>query len=375
MDIKKLDDVDQRILALLVKNSNMPYAELARLLDLSRAAVTKRINTLIEEGVISRFTINVDPKKLGLDIAVFFEISSLPAKTRDILQELLAYPEVAEVFITGTASLFAFAYFTDTQHLNEFMMRCLGPINGVQQIKTNVLLDSYSGKSVRSRNQHSRLIIKEGFTMKAAKIKPKPMTLTDVLILAAVALIGALLSAFVINPIVRSLQISDYFLSAWPSALYLFSIVLGGILIRKPGAGFLTAVVYCLCMLLLGRATQWATWTSILSNGIGVEIGLAIFAYKRSLIVTMVTSGLTSLASFLMTILISGIMAGVFSDLISIWVNSPFDDILFLTNAFVAAAVVCGLVAWGLLLALEKAGIHKLGLKPKPDTPVPPVKE
>ena len=35
----RLDEVDQRILALLVEDSKIPYAELARILDLSRAAI------------------------------------------------------------------------------------------------------------------------------------------------------------------------------------------------------------------------------------------------------------------------------------------------------------------------------------------------
>ncbi|MEL7609071.1 MAG: Lrp/AsnC family transcriptional regulator [Bacillota bacterium] len=148
MDIKKLDEIDQQILALLVENSNIAYAEIARNLELSRAAITKRVNALIAEGVISRFTVNIDPKKLELDIIVLFEISTLPAKTRDIMEELSQYGEVGEILLTGTASIFAFAYLRDIGHLNEFMMHSISRMEGVQEIKTNVLLGTFSGKSL-----------------------------------------------------------------------------------------------------------------------------------------------------------------------------------------------------------------------------------
>lgn len=148
MELKHLDETDQRILELLVQNGNIPYAELARSLELSRAAITKRINDMIAEGVIDRFTISIDPKKLELDIAVLFDVSTLPAKANEIMKLLSDYAEIGEILITGTASIFAFAYFRDIQHLNEFVMHSLSQMEGVQEIRTNVLLGSVAGKSL-----------------------------------------------------------------------------------------------------------------------------------------------------------------------------------------------------------------------------------
>lgn len=147
----QIDELDIRILQMLVEDSKIPYAELAREMDLSRAAITKRVNALIAKGVIGRFTVSVDPKVLGLDITVLFEISTLPARTALILDELEKRSEIGDIFLTGTTSLFAFAYFRDSGHLNEFLMRGISLIEGVQEIKTNVILESGRGRSMIGR--------------------------------------------------------------------------------------------------------------------------------------------------------------------------------------------------------------------------------
>ena len=144
----RLDEVDQRILALLVEDSKIPYAELARILDLSRAAITKRVNALIARGVIDRFTVLLDPKLLGIDIAVLFEISTLPALTQAIVAQLEQQTELGDIFSTGSTTVFTYGYFRDSGHLNQFLMQVMSRIDGVQEIKTNVILNTARGRSL-----------------------------------------------------------------------------------------------------------------------------------------------------------------------------------------------------------------------------------
>lgn len=143
-----LDELDLKILRLLVDDSKIPYAELARAMDLSRAAITKRVNALIAKGVIKRFTVSVEPKSLGLDISVLFEMSTLPARTAEVIHELQIHQEIGELFMTGTTSIFAFAYFRDSNHLNQFLMQVISKIEGVQELKTNVILACAKGNSL-----------------------------------------------------------------------------------------------------------------------------------------------------------------------------------------------------------------------------------
>lgn len=187
--------------------------------------------------------------------------------------------------------------------------------------------------------------------MPAKKKNSKFFTTVDILIMAVVAAIGAVLSAFVINPIVRSLQIASPFVSMWPGSLHLLSIVLGSMLIKKPGAGMATALINGLCQMLFGSASGALCLIYGIGNGVGAEIALFLCKYKPGLISTMLCAGLAT-------------MTGFFVDLIY-WFSdfSIGFKILYEVDAFFAGAIVCGLVSWGMLLALRKAGVTKFDTK------------
>lgn len=59
-----LDKTDIKILKLLANDSRISYAEIAREVHLSRMAVRERVMKMVEEGVVERFTVQLDSKKL-----------------------------------------------------------------------------------------------------------------------------------------------------------------------------------------------------------------------------------------------------------------------------------------------------------------------
>ena len=60
-----LDKTDIRILKLLANDSRISYAEIAREVHLSRMAVRERVMKMLEEGIIERFTVQLNSKKVG----------------------------------------------------------------------------------------------------------------------------------------------------------------------------------------------------------------------------------------------------------------------------------------------------------------------
>ncbi|HMK45472.1 MAG TPA: winged helix-turn-helix transcriptional regulator [Methanocella sp.] len=59
-----MDDVDIKIIQELLSNSRMTYRELADRLDLSVNSAHKRVQSLVEQGVVQRFTLHLTPKVL-----------------------------------------------------------------------------------------------------------------------------------------------------------------------------------------------------------------------------------------------------------------------------------------------------------------------
>jgi DNA-binding Lrp family transcriptional regulator len=52
-----MDELDERILSILKKNSRTPFVEIADKIGLTEGAVRSRVNRLIREGAIKKFTI------------------------------------------------------------------------------------------------------------------------------------------------------------------------------------------------------------------------------------------------------------------------------------------------------------------------------
>lgn len=126
---------------------------------------------------------------------------------------------------------------------------------------------------------------------------------------------------------------------------WLFAGVLGGLVVRKPGAAIYTELLAAVVSALVG--TQWGflTLESGLVQGLGAEIVLAIFLYRKF------TLGVAALA---------GAGAGValaINDLI-LWypgVDLLFQSVYFV-SAIVSGIVIAGIGSYYLVKALAKAG-------------------
>jgi DNA-binding Lrp family transcriptional regulator len=83
-----MDKTDMNLIMLLMNNSRLSYAELAEKLNLSINAIHKRIQLLIETGVIRKFTAKISLQSLGAIIVFISGIShldsfqDLPAKMK-----------------------------------------------------------------------------------------------------------------------------------------------------------------------------------------------------------------------------------------------------------------------------------------------------
>ena len=85
---------DFELIKLLMKNSRTPYVKLGELLGVSETAIRKRVRKLEEEGVIKRYTIEVDPKKLGFKVNALIGLDTVSERFIAVIEELKAMEEV-----------------------------------------------------------------------------------------------------------------------------------------------------------------------------------------------------------------------------------------------------------------------------------------
>ena len=170
-------------------------------------------------------------------------------------------------------------------------------------------------------------------------------TTIDLLIMAVLAAVGAVVSAWVINPIVRALNLGSPYLATWPGAFHLLVVVLAGQIVKKPGAALLTGLINGLAQLMFGNPAGALCLLYGLGNGLGAEVGLAIMQYKHSLLSCMVSGAFA--------------VAGGFTVDLFYWFPNftlPM-QIGYVVNAFAAGAIVCGIATFYIRKALARANI------------------
>ncbi len=138
-----LDDIDQRIVALLRENARRSYADIGSRVSLSAPAVKRRVDRLEAEGVISGYAAVVDVGALGWPthavVALFCE-GRMDA--RDVRTAVEGHPEVAAAYtIAGEASAVLHVRARDTGHL-ELALERIRATPGVRRTQTQVVLST-----------------------------------------------------------------------------------------------------------------------------------------------------------------------------------------------------------------------------------------
>jgi Lrp/AsnC family leucine-responsive transcriptional regulator len=121
-----LDPVNVRLLQELRKNPRMTMSELARRLDMSSPAVTDRVQRLEDNGIITGYRLELDPRALGWPVAAFVRVRPGPGQLTRIADLARQTPEVVECHrITGEDCFLMKVYVTEIDKLEEVLDRFL----------------------------------------------------------------------------------------------------------------------------------------------------------------------------------------------------------------------------------------------------------
>lgn len=139
----KIDNLDRKILNIIMRNARIPSKDVAAVCGVSRAAIHQRIQRLIDSKVITGSGYHVDNRVLGYHTCTYVGINlSRGAMYRDVVPELEKIPEVVEChFTTGPYSMLIKMYARDNEHLMELLNDKIQMIPGVVGTETLISLD------------------------------------------------------------------------------------------------------------------------------------------------------------------------------------------------------------------------------------------
>ena len=138
----RLDAVDHRLVAALRADGRASVSDLAAQVSVSRATAYQRLARLRETGVIRRFTVDVDPRKLGLPIAALVLVTVVQHSWRTVGESLRRLPGVEWLALSsGSFDYIVLVRAQDIDHLRDVILQDLQSIPDIQSAQTLVLLD------------------------------------------------------------------------------------------------------------------------------------------------------------------------------------------------------------------------------------------
>lgn len=137
-----LDDLDERIFALLGDDGRRSYRDMAVELGVADATVRSRVARMREAGLL-RITAQINPLAVRDGIFVLVGMELETRTHRVTMEEISRLPGVRSVSnVTGSYDLIVEAFLPSRQALNTFLFETLAAVEGVRSTETFVILDA-----------------------------------------------------------------------------------------------------------------------------------------------------------------------------------------------------------------------------------------
>ena len=148
--MEKIDDLDRKILEIIMHNARIPSKDVAAVCGVSRAAVHQRIQRLIDMEVITGSGYHVDTKILGYSTCTYVGVKlERGSMYRDVVRELEKIKEIVAChFTTGPYTMLCKLYAYDNEHLMDLLNNRIQNIPGVVSTETLISLEQSISREV-----------------------------------------------------------------------------------------------------------------------------------------------------------------------------------------------------------------------------------
>ena len=139
-----IDEKDLKIIDMLRENARTPLTEIASRLDVSESTIRKRIKALEKNGVITQYTVVVDPSKLGYNSVSMVGIDVESTHLLDVAMRMTEFPEVKFVATsTGDHMIITEIWLNDSKELGRFITENIEKQEGVKRVSPTIILENW----------------------------------------------------------------------------------------------------------------------------------------------------------------------------------------------------------------------------------------
>ena len=139
-----MDKYDARILSILQQDGRISWSQLAQQISLSASACQRRVEALVDKGVIENFTVNLNEEKLGHPVKAFVEVN-IDRQSTDLAEDfrlrVKEHPQVQAChMISGTIDFMLEVVARDLDDFGDFIDGELLRMPAVKDASSSIVL-------------------------------------------------------------------------------------------------------------------------------------------------------------------------------------------------------------------------------------------
>ena len=140
MFLDGLDELDQKIVQLLIKNARMSYSDIGQKIGISRVAVKMRVQALEKKGIIEEYTTIINPQKISGAISCYFEIETTPETLMEVAKILEKNNTITQIYrVTGKSKLHVHAIASCHEEMEKLIYETIYCLPGVLECSCNMI--------------------------------------------------------------------------------------------------------------------------------------------------------------------------------------------------------------------------------------------
>jgi len=135
-----LDEIDNKILALLMDDARLPVTTIAKLVNIARTTVIARINALEKRGVIAGYGLKLNQEMVQPAVRAYVGLSVEARYAANLVKHLQQFSEVETLCaVSGTIDYMLTLRCASTEALDRLLDQ-IGALDGVRQTSTSIIL-------------------------------------------------------------------------------------------------------------------------------------------------------------------------------------------------------------------------------------------
>ena len=142
-----IDKANKKILSALSENARASWVQLSEMVNLSPSAVQRRVEAMLESGLIKRFSVDINYEELGKAVHAFIHIKVArhDVNTAKAFRKKISnYPEVQGFFkLSGNVDYMINVTLTDLKALSDFIDNQILALEGVNDASSAIVLEDF----------------------------------------------------------------------------------------------------------------------------------------------------------------------------------------------------------------------------------------